>query len=121
MLTMRAEQMATLKAEGLRKFVDEMLAHLRKRCPKQTEAMDDAALRESIGEGIAQAGEHGVTDENDVRRFLEYRTQYGPEFGQSPDTAWAGKILADKELDGTQKMDRIDEYHLFVVQLGGQP
>jgi len=41
---------------------------------------------------------------------------YGHNFDTSPDTAWAGEILHAKELDGTAKMDLIDERELEMVR-----
>jgi hypothetical protein len=41
---------------------------------------------------------------------------YGHKFDTNPDTAWAGEILHAKELDGTAKMDLIDERELEMVR-----
>ena len=38
---------------------------------------------------------------------------YGPNFDTNPKTAWASHILNNKELSGTEKMNRVDEYALF--------
>ena len=38
------------------------------------------------------------------------------DFDTNPKLSWAGEILRDKTLDGTQKMDRIDNYALFVLK-----
>jgi hypothetical protein len=50
---------------------------------------------------------------NDVRRYLECMALYGRDFDTGEETAWAGRILRDKSLTGTLKMDRIADYETF--------
>ena len=113
MLTIRREQMEALGRYSLDQFEAAMIRHLRTRFPAQTETRIDSDLREMIKNGIGRAAVYDITLENDVKRYLEYMVLYGPEFDQTPQTAWAGDILRADDLDGTEKIDRIDEAELF--------
>jgi len=118
MLTIRKEQMDVLSHHMLNQFSDSMEVHLMKRYPEQTKDMSNEQLRELIVNGVEEAEKYGVTDENDVKRFLEYHVEYGRNFGYSPETIWAEQFLNNKDLTGTEKMNEIDNYDLFVITLG---
>ncbi len=118
MLTIRKKQMDVLSQYLLNQFSYRMELHLTKRYSVQTKEMDDGQLRELIVKGIEEAEKYDVTDENDVKRFLEYLVEYGCDFGHSAETMWADQFLNDEELTGTEKMNKIDNYDLFVLTLG---
>jgi len=118
MLTIRKEQMDVLSQYMLNQFSDRMELHLTKRYSEQTKKMNDGQLRELIVKGVEEAEEYDVTDENDVKRFLEYHVEYGRDFGYSSETKWAKQILNNKDLTGTSKMNEVDDYDLFVLTLG---
>jgi hypothetical protein len=63
-----------------------------------------------VRQGIAESASQGIDAERDVARYIEFLVIYGPEF-QS--LGWAAEILATPDLDGAEKMDRIDNYDLF--------
>jgi hypothetical protein len=113
MLKIRETQMKTLREYTLRQFENRMVAHLRTTFQKQTHDLSEAELRVRIRTGVHHAAHYNITIEDDVRRYLEYVTMYGPDFDANPQTAWAGEILRTQNLNGGEKMDRIDEYDLF--------
>jgi hypothetical protein len=78
--------------------------------------MDDEELQALIHYGVEKAKGYGVTRESDVRRFVECLVVHGRGFDEAPETAWAGTILRDEALDGTQKMDRISDYETFALR-----
>lgn len=119
-MRIRPEQVEPFRNKLMEQYVQRMAEHLRTRCPKETEPLEDEPLRQHVRDGIAKAESHGVTDENDIRRFLEYWTRFGPEFGESPETQWARPYLGSEEMTGTRKMDSIDNYYVYVLQLGGR-
>jgi hypothetical protein len=114
MLTIRPEQMTALGQYMAEQFEKRMVAHLRRRFPQQTRGLDDEALRARVHDGIDRAKGHGIVQEDDVRRFLEYQALLGTDFDTS--TPWAASILSDDELAGTEKMNRIDAYYTFAVR-----
>jgi len=74
----------------------------------------DQELRIIIQSGMKKAESYEVTDETDVERFLDCMMRYGHDFDTNPRTSWAGDILGRQGLSGTEKMNHIDEYELFV-------
>ena len=80
--------------------------------------MTENQLKKLIVDGIEIAEGYKITDENDVKRFLEYLVVYGRNFGTSSETKWAYQFLINNVLNGTKKMNAIDDYDLFVITLG---
>lgn len=119
MLTIRRKQMVVF-TEAMRELLESRLeSHLRSACPARTSAMTRARLRELVHQGVDRAGAHGVVFELDLRHYLELALRHGPGFDKAPETRWAGEILARRDLDGTEKINRLLDFELFV--LGGGP
>jgi hypothetical protein len=120
MLVIREEQMEVLSKYMLKQFEDRMVIHLNQNFPDETKNISESDLRETISTSIDKAAKYDVTDETDVERYLEYAVRYDPDFDTNPNLPWATKILGDENLTGTEKMNQLDDYELFVLQLGGQ-
>ena len=116
MLRIRQAQMRVLGDRMRRDFERRMVEHLRTRFDKELRELDEPALRAFVRDGIESARQYGVTSEDDVRRYLECMAQHGAHFDAAPATAWAGRILRTEGLDGSQKMDRIEDYETFVLR-----
>lgn len=113
MLKIRQSQMDSLSEAMLKRFEDRMVMHLRAACPEQTRELPEPELRGTIRAGMGSAAKYEITSEIDIRRYLEGVVVYGLDFDTNPKTAWAGSILNNKKLSGTEKMNRVDEYALF--------
>ena len=113
MLKIRQAQMDSLSEAMLKQFEDRMVLYLRAACPEQTRDVPEPELRSTIRAGMDSAEKYDITSEVDIRRYLECVLVYGPDFDTNPKTAWAGYILNNKKLSGTEKMNRVDEYALF--------
>jgi hypothetical protein len=59
-----------------------------------------------IREGIARAGRHGITATEDVERYIAVLAALGAGFDER--LAWARGILGRAEIEGRQKMSRIE-------------
>ena len=117
MLTIRNAQMAAF-AESLRnQFERRMETHLRSRFPERAAAYSSANLTGLVRGGIKQAAHYGIELEPDIRRYLELSLEYGPEFDRDPKLPWAAEIL-NQDLDGTEKLQQLDEYELFLPRKG---
>jgi hypothetical protein len=116
MLTLRQEQYDSLRQTALDAFVAKMVHHLGERFPEECERLGEASLRSLIRGGIERGAEHGISDENDVCRWLEYLVRFGPDFG-CDSRSWARPFLLDNGMDGTRKMNALDDYYLFVLTL----
>lgn len=117
MLKMRKQVMKAFRQMMLEQFEDEMVLHLRSAFPKKTEAADDEQLRALVRKGIARADGYEVVLVGDVQRYLEYMVDYGEDFDRDPTVSWAGQILRTDGIDGTEKMDRLDD-HVELEQEG---
>jgi hypothetical protein len=115
MLVMRKEQMDVFGNYEIKKFEDRMVLHLRSSLPEEAETITEEVLRQMIQTGIDKAESYQVTDEVDVERFLECMVRYGSDFDTDPKTSWAGEILRDEGFTGTEKMNQINDYELFVL------
>lgn len=110
MLVIRRQQMEKLSQYMIEQFKDRMVTHLQSTFPDQTREMEERNLRDVIQAGIKKAESYKVVIEDDVQLFLECMITYGADFDINPETAWAGEILQQEDMDGSEKMDRIDEY-----------
>ena len=119
-LIIRKKQKEALSKYMLKEFEDRMVVHLKTTFPNQTKDMPEPDLRGMIQVGVDKAKGYDIAIEEDVQQYLEYMVSYGADFDANPKMSWAGDILRTKNLDGTTKMDRIDEYELFVLK-GAQP
>lgn len=101
MLTIRKEQMAVFSKAKLKKFEDFVLGHLNKSLPKQSGALGEARLRETIQYGIKRAASYGITAERDVYRYLYLLVAYGRDFDTDVKLPGVGEILRSrKDADG---------------------
>src|SRR5258708_31687234 len=113
MITIRRQQMEVLEKAQAEQFEHEMAAHIRGRFPRAAFAGEQQALHAFVGESIRLAKTFGVHDIYDLRRFIEFRAEYGENFHELD---WASKILNDKYLSGCGKMEQIDDYSLYVLR-----
>ena len=116
MLIIGKDQMEMFSKNMLIRFEDRMVAHLQTTFPDQMKDMSEPDLRVTIQAGIDSAAQYGVTTEDDVPRYLEYMVTYGSDFDTNPKTSWAGEILRTESIDGSVKMDLLDEHSPLVVK-----
>lgn len=110
MFVIRKAQMKALSRYMVEQFVDTSLVHLKTNFPEQTKEIQDGNLRSMINSGIEKAARYNVTIEEDVLRYLEYMLSYGTDFDTDPATLWAGEILRSQDIDGPEKIVRLDDY-----------
>jgi hypothetical protein len=116
MLTIRAEQMKALGEARQRQFEAQMLRYIRGAWTGQVEGMTDREILGLIRQGIAESERYGVVNGGDVARYIGYMVAYGADFDRTQ--PWAAEVLNSGEMNGTQKMDRIDDYELFAGRGG---
>ena len=78
-------------------------------------SIDDEDVHMFVNIGVKRANGFGIDGEYDIQRFLECCLIYGEHFGETPESLWAGQILDQDDLSGTEKMDQINDYELFVL------
>ncbi len=115
MITITEHQMAAFQSVQLRRFEDELIAHLRENFSPvlQQHGLDDDRRRQVIQRGMARAREHDILSEYEVTRFVEYAFEYGGHFESLP---WVTPVLRASHLSGEEKMDRLDAISTFTLR-----
>jgi len=107
MFVIRNEQLKILEEYIRGEFIDRVAAGLRKNFTRQTAGMDDQSLRKFIEGGIVKASGYGISEEEDVEKYVGLMCTHGADFDTNPKTSWAGEILRPKDTDGIRKMRRL--------------
>ena len=102
MLTIRQAQFAVLSQVEVRKFEDWMLVHLKKFFPRQSAALGDTQLRETVRHGIEQAAGYGLTARCDVCKYIDLMIVFGRNFDTDRRFPWAGEILGKRRNPGVK-------------------
>ena len=113
MLVIRDAQLRILAQSRLELFEDLLATHLQSRFPVVDIFKDPAQVHAFVVGGMQLAKTFGIVNQFDVRRFLEFRAEYGVDFHNLP---WASRILHDPTLSGCGKMEQIDHYSLFTLR-----
>lgn len=115
MLTIRKDQIKILDNYIQKQFIIKMVTFIESNFHEELVKFSPQELSALIQEGINRASEFGIVWEDDIQRFLECMFIYGHDFGKNQKIKWAYKILREEGLTGTQKMDRIDSYSIFIM------
>ena len=116
MLKVRKEQVDAFRRQLHTRFVQRMVAYLRTTFPAQTKSLTDDHLRDTVQQGESKAQDYGIIYEDDIRHFLGYVVVYGLTLDSQPQTQWIADILHRQDIDGTVKLDFLDDYELRVTK-----
>ncbi|WP_164021769.1 hypothetical protein [Pyxidicoccus trucidator] len=108
MLTIRQAQFKALDELRASAFVHRLSRRLRDMFEAELQSMKDEALERLIRSGIERARTYGIEYTADIARYVEYMVFLGEDFDSNPVVGWVGDILRDGQLNGKEKMDRID-------------
>ncbi|MES3022232.1 MAG: hypothetical protein V4857_11695 [Pseudomonadota bacterium] len=78
--------------------------------PEQTAKLDAAVLAGFIRQGVDLAENYAIERAEDVQSFLLFAVQYGLDVRRYPQ--WAGLILLNAELTGSEKVEQINSTQL---------
>lgn len=108
-LAIREEQIDALSADyELRQLVPWAEEHLQRVFPKRCAQLGPEGLRAAIRSGHHRARQHGLVENEDIARFLDVMFCWDLEFDTHAEGPWR-EILADPELDGHAKAERLWE------------
>ncbi len=116
MLIIRKEQMDLFRAAMRKRFETRMVEHIRQTFPERTRDVSDERIYNAVQESMRKAESFGIELEDDIRRFIEYLVIYGTQLDIKEDIRWLGEILRREDLNGTEKMDMIDDLELKFVR-----
>ena len=122
MLQIREEQMLAFEQAALRRFEDEMVAHLAQFAPRHCEVIGEPALRQAIRLGMERARKYGLTNRGPVRFYLELMFMFGGDFDTDPQLLWAIAVLNDPTIrDQMVRADRLYEKAMECVDIIAGP
>ena len=104
MFQIRKEQMQAFDAHMMRKYEDRVIRKLTRTFPDQFERGDEEATRPFVQAGIRKAGQYGITEDDDVERFILVLAERGMDFEKAPGMDECREILEDKELPADAKV-----------------
>lgn len=107
MLTIRKEQVNILGETMRTRFESNAMKTLREKYTKKIERINDDELLAFVKYGIDKAAGYNIINRRDVLPYLEYMVYYGRDFDTDHINAWAGNILKIKNLDGEEKIRRL--------------
>lgn len=105
-MRIRSEQISVLADDVRRRFIEEMLVHLRGFAPRHCQVIGDNAVREVIRLGMERAGARGFTKRGPVRYYIELMFNLGSYFDTDPQFPWVAAALATPGV--TDEIDRAE-------------
>lgn len=106
-MKIRDEQLEAFTEDRTAKFEQYMVDHLRRWIPDQCAELGQEEVRKRIRNGIDRAAMHDIYGQRDLARFIDLTFVLGPRFVQGPEHPWARRILEDKRVTPTEKVDRL--------------
>src|SRR4051812_41538453 len=98
MFKIRREQMDAFSRDAVASFEDRVVEHLRGCFPDLAGALDEAAMRSRIRDGIRRAAAHGITEERGVSAYIDVMFVHGDDFDTDRRRSWAAAILQDRAI-----------------------
>ncbi len=111
MLVIREHQWAALQQSSFDRFVNTMIAILRRRFPQESTVATDQQLRAFVENQIERAAAYKISDRHCVRVYIELAGCYGWYFDTK--LGWASSILNRHILSERTKTDWLEEYVIF--------
>jgi hypothetical protein len=110
MLTLRGEQIEILAAPRLERLYEDLVAHVRKDFPEETDGLSDERLLAHMRLVLKRARKYGIRAERDVYKYVNLSVLFGPYFDEKEETAWTKDYLLDEDIsDPHQRMNRLYE------------
>ncbi len=107
MLSIRREQLEALGLGRREAFIDRLVEKLRQHWTTECAALDDAALRQRVGDVMDRAARYGLRAEVDVARYVNITMALGPTFDEDPRYPWARAILEEEAFTPGKKVERL--------------
>ncbi len=106
-MILRQDQLRALGARRQQNFEDRLLTHVRKYFPEQTRDLEDPSLRGLLRQGLERAKGHGFRTEQDLCKYVNLIFVFGLDFDAATDSPWARRILDNREIGPTLKINRL--------------
>jgi hypothetical protein len=107
MIVIRREQMQGFHEAGERKFIDEAIRLMRELWPNKCASFSEMELIDLIQNRVAEAHLYGISDDQQIFRYLNILFMLGKEFPNEKDHPWAMEVLNSNDLSSEQKVGRL--------------
>lgn len=107
MIVIRKEQWNAMENSLRLSFENRAMAELRSSYPEKLKDVQDEDLRKDVRTGMNKAEKSGIKDEAFVMKFLEFIVEYGRDFADTEETAWAREILEEAYLTEEEKITKL--------------
>lgn len=101
--------MESFAAAARRRYLLETVQMVRDHYPEYSFDRPEKEIEARCSELMDAAAQFGIDTERAVTRFVQYHFDFGDDFLDSEDWAWARNILHAPDLPGEQKILQIDD------------
>jgi len=108
-MKIRREQLGAFARPIGRNRVCRLAAHLRRAFPQRFEAWAEEALQRWAHQAMEAAAKYDIEEEYDFCRFADLTTLLGPGFADSGGFEWAGRLLSDRSIPASRRLDEVVE------------
>jgi hypothetical protein len=121
MFVLQNKQLDVFKELALKKFEEEMVAHIQEFFPAQMMMMQEVGVRNTIRYGYVRAVKHGFTTKRNVCLYLNNMLELGSNFDTDLQYPWAQSILQDSsEQNASFRIDKLSDKTLdLIIQIAG--
>jgi len=100
----REEQMAAFEADTMRRYESRVIRKIARTYPVRYKLDGEEGTRRFVQDGIRKADGYGITEDDDVERFILVLADRGMDFEKASDMAECWEALEDKDLPGDAKV-----------------
>ncbi|MCI2283443.1 hypothetical protein L3081_08570 [Colwellia sp. MSW7] len=111
MFSITNEQIKHFGSINENKFIDSLFLEL-----SELEVKSKDKLKPFIICCIYDCEEYEILNERDVEQFVYLRLRFGDDFPNSNTFDWALKILNHTDIDGTEKIEQLNDYITFIIE-----
>lgn len=117
MLTIRQQQLDSLRQIPLGSFEDQLLPLLQRSFPRIANQLGEHGIRSVIQHGIDRASKYGIVRQKDVGRYIAVMMMLGPSFDQRITSGAISAALRDPRLrDSKARTDALCNAVLFALK-----
>ena len=109
LLRVRPEQWEVFARRAREDFKRRLAAHLVEHWPERCSQLGRDGVGASIDTALERGAHHGIEHEYDILRYLNLMYALGFDLDSGTRYPWAQRILADRSLDPTSRIDLLSE------------
>ena len=106
-MIIRLEQTKALGEAHRQRYYHELGSAVRNACPDATAEVPDAELEDLVRDGRRRALTYGLTERDDLIRFVRLQLALGHEFDTDGARPWAAEILRVGVGDASARLDAL--------------